>query len=131
LASLRRKTHEMTSAGRNFEEGKFMLKSVKTAIAAAVLAATAMPAVAQTSENIRVRNQSGITLYSLHASPTHDSSWQNDLLGSRVLNSGQYFDLTIHNVANCMYDLRMEFTTGQVMTDTINLCTIGTYTINP
>ena len=108
-----------------------MLNALKVAASAAVVAALAVPAMAQSSEQIRVRNSSGVTLYSLHASPTHDSSWQNDLLGSRVLNSGQYFDLTIHNVVNCVYDMRMEFTTGQVMTDTINICTIGTYTINP
>lgn len=108
-----------------------MMNALKAAVAAVSLAAVAAPAVAQSTETLRVRNQSGITLYSLHASPTTNSSWENDLLGSRVLNSGQYFDLTIRNVSNCIYDMRMEFTTGQVMTDTINVCTIGTYTISP
>lgn len=103
------------------------MKFVPAVIAAAVLAA---PAFAQSTETIRVNNRSGMTLYSLFASPTSNSSWENDLLGSRVLNNGQYFDLTIRNVSNCNYDVRMEFTNGQVMTDQVNVCSVGTYNIN-
>ncbi|SMY08181.1 hypothetical protein [Flavimaricola marinus] len=102
-------------------------KFIPAVIAAAVLAA---PALAQSTESIRVNNRSGMTLYSLHASPTTNSSWENDLLGSRVLNNGQYFDLTIRNVTNCNYDVRMEFTNGQVLTDRVNVCSVGTYNIN-
>lgn len=104
-----------------------LMKFVPAMIAAAVLAA---PAFAQSTETIRVNNRSGMTLYSLFASPTTNSSWENDLLGSRVLNNGQYFDLTIRNVSNCNYDVRMEFTNGQVMTDQVNVCSVGTYNIN-
>ena len=103
------------------------LKLAPAFIAAVVLAA---PVAAQSTEAVRVRNQSGMTLYTLHASPTSNSSWENDLLGSRVLNNGQYVDINIRNVTNCNYDMRMEFTNGQVLTDTVNICSIGTYTIN-
>ncbi len=107
-----------------------MLNTLKTAAAAAILASAALPAAAQGTERISVVNRSGMTLYSLHASDTRNNSWENDLLGSRVLNNRQTFDLTIRNVNNCMYDFRMEFTNGQVRTDVVNICRVGTYTIN-
>ncbi len=105
-----------------------VLKLVAAASAAALMATAAA---AQSSEQIRVLNRSGTTLYTLYASDTTNNSWENDLLGNRVLNNGQFFDITIRNVYNCNYDFRFEFTTGQVYTDVINVCTIGTYTINP
>lgn len=98
------------------------------AVAAAVLAT---PVFAQSTETLRVNNRSGMTLYSLHASPTTNSSWENDLLGNNVLNSGRYIDVTIRNVTNCNYDVRLEFTNGQVLTDRVNVCSVGTYNINP
>lgn len=108
------------------------MKTVFNFVAAAVAASVmATAAAAQTSQQIRVLNQSGVTLYTLYASDTTNNSWENDLLGNRVLNNGQFFDLTIRNVYNCNYDFRFEFTTGQVYTDVINICTVGTYTINP
>ncbi len=103
----------------------------KLAAATAVAALMASAVAAQTTQQIRVLNRSGTTLYTLFASDTTNNSWENDLLGNRVLNNGQYFDITIRNVYNCMYDFRFEFTTGQVYTDVINICNIGTYTINP
>lgn len=108
-----------------------MFHSVKLAAMAAVLAVTAIPAAAQSTEYISVTNRSGVTLYSLHASDTQNNSWENDLLGNRTLGNRQTFDLTVRNVANCMYDFRFEFTDGQVMTDVVNICSVNTYTINP
>lgn len=105
-----------------------VLKTIPAVLAAVVLA---IPAYAQTSESLRVNNRSGMTLYSLHASPTTNNSWENDLLGQNVLSSGRYIDITIRNVTNCNYDVRLEFTNGQVLTDRVNVCTVGTYNINP
>jgi len=111
---------------------KSVIKYTSIAAAAALMALSgATAASAQSTEQIRVQNRSGTTLYTLYASDTTNNSWENDLLGSRVLNNGQFFDITIRNVYNCMYDFRFEFTTGQVYTDVINICNIGTYTINP
>lgn len=105
-----------------------VLKSFPVFLAAVALA---VPAFAQSTETLRVNNRSGMTLYSLHASPTTNNSWENDLLGSNVLSSGRHIDVTIRNVTNCNYDVRLEFTNGQVMTDRVNVCSIGTYNINP
>jgi len=98
--------------------------------AAAVVSAVAAPAFAQSYE-IRFQNNSGVTLMYLYASDTNNSSWEQDLLGQNVLRNGQYLDLTIHNVSNCMYDVLFQFENGQELQDVVDICQVGTYTINP
>jgi hypothetical protein len=106
-----------------------MFHSTKLFTAAVLAALVAVPAVAQTSQQIRFQNNSGQTLQYLYASDSNNSSWEQDLLGQNVLRNGQYFDLTIHNVSNCMYDILMQFENGAELQDQINICQIGTYTI--
>lgn len=107
-----------------------MFHFAKVVAAAAVTAAMAIPAYAQ-SYQIRFQNNSGVTLMYLYASDTNNSSWEQDLLGQNVLRPGQYLDLTIHNVSNCMYDVLFQFENGAELQDVVNICQVGTYTINP
>ncbi|MCX7301464.1 MAG: hypothetical protein NTX73_14040 [Rhodobacterales bacterium] len=98
--------------------------------AAAVILAIATPALAD-SYGIRFRNQTNNVLQYLYASDTNNDNWENDLLGQNVLQPGQYLDVTIHNVSNCMYDVLFQFDNGAELQDQVNVCTVGTYTINP
>lgn len=107
-----------------------MFHSARIIAAAAVFSAFAAPAFAQSYE-IRFQNNSGVTLMYLYASDTNNSNWEQDLLGENVLQPGQYLDLTIHNVSNCMYDVLFQFENGQELQDVVNICNVGTYTINP
>ena len=97
--------------------------------AAAMAIVLAVPAWAQ-SQQIRFQNNSGQTLTYLYASDSNNQNWEQDLLGQNVLRNGQYFDLTIHNVSNCVYDILMQFENGAELQDEINICQIGTYNIN-
>lgn len=107
-----------------------MFHYTRMIVAAAVVSAVAAPAFAQSYE-IRFQNNSGVTLMYLYASDTNNSSWEQDLLGQNVLRNGQYLDLTIHNVSNCMYDVLFQFENGQELQDVVNVCSVGTYTITP
>jgi hypothetical protein len=98
-----------------------------SALAMAALAATS--AVAQ-SYSVRFQNNSGATVYRIYSSPTHNGSWEQDLLGANVLYPGQGLDVIIHNVANCYYDVLVEFESGYSFTDTFDLCAYNQYTIN-
>ena len=109
-----------------------MFQSLKIAAAAAVVALSSMPedVMAQTRETIRIRNQSGQTLYYFQATDTRYNVWGEDLLGSRVLNPGQFWDLTFSNVTNCIYDFRMTYQNGRVQEDYgVDICRTGTYTL--
>jgi hypothetical protein len=107
-----------------------MFHFAKVLAASAVAAVVALPALAQ-SYQIRFQNNSGVTLTYLYASDTNNSSWEQDLLGQNVLRPGQYLDLTIHNVSNCLYDVLFQFDNGMELQDVVNICNVGTYTINP
>ena len=101
--------------------------SAASALALAVLAAA--PAAAQ-SYAVRFQNYSGATVYRIYSSPTHNGSWEQDLLGSNVLYPGQGLDVTIHNVSNCYYDVLVEFESGYSFSDTWDICSFSQYNIN-
>jgi len=105
-----------------------MTRFVALASALALGALSAMPASAQ-SYAIRFQNNSGATVYRLYSSPTHNNSWEQDLLGSNVLYPGQGLDVTIHNVANCYYDVLIEWESGYQEVDTWDICSYSQYNI--
>ncbi|WP_210529252.1 hypothetical protein [Rubellimicrobium arenae] len=98
------------------------------ATALALGAAAALPADAQTY-SIRFQNQSGATVYRIYSSPTSNSNWEQDLLGSNVLYPGQGLDVIIHNVSNCYYDVLIQWESGYQETDTFDLCSYSQYNI--
>ncbi|EYD74698.1 hypothetical protein Rumeso_03755 [Rubellimicrobium mesophilum DSM 19309] len=106
-----------------------MTRLVALAAATALAALSALPASAQTY-SVRFQNNSGATVYRIYSSPTHNNSWEQDLLGSNVLYSGQYLDVIINNVANCYYDVLIEWESGYQQTDTFDLCSYNQYNIN-
>jgi hypothetical protein len=102
----------------------------RTFIPALAIAATLGSVAAAQSQAIRFQNNSGATVYRIYASPVTNGSWENDLLGSNVLTSGRFLDVTIHNVSECNYDLLVQFENGAEFTDVVNICQIGQYNIN-
>jgi hypothetical protein len=105
------------------------MNRILAAAALATAALSAVPAAAQ-SYDVRFQNNSGATVYRIYSSPTHNGSWEQDLLGSSVLYPGQGLQVMIHNVANCYYDVLVEFESGYSFTDTFDLCSYNQYTIN-
>lgn len=108
-----------------------ILARLGAAIAVAAVTLSAVPAVAQSTEFLRIQNRSGMTLINLWASARSNNSWESELLGSRTLRSGQYYEMTVRNVIDCNYDIRMEFSNGNVVTDVVNICQVDVYTIRP
>ena len=106
-----------------------MTRLFAAASALALAALSAVPAAAD-SYGVRFQNNSGATVYRIYSSPTHNGSWEQDLLGSSVLYPGQGLQVMIHNVANCYYDVLVEFESGYSFTDTFDLCAYNQYTIN-
>ena len=105
-----------------------MTRLLALASALAVAALSALPAAAQTY-TVRFQNNSGATVYRLYSSPSHNASWEQDLLGASVLYPGQGLDVIIHNVANCSYDVLIEWESGYQETDTFDLCSYNQYNI--
>lgn len=89
------------------------------------------PVVAQDLEWTLI-NDSGATLVELYASPTTTDDWQEDLMAGDTLESGYSGTVTIADGETvCDYDLRLVFDDGSTLEDTVNMCEMGSYTINP
>jgi hypothetical protein len=104
---------------------------LRTAAAAAVLAATALPSYAA-NRDFRFVNNSGQTLWELYVSPVSDSSWNSDILGRSVLESGRAMMVRFPGRGNeCDYDLKMVMENGDSYTTQLDLCTISEYELTP
>ena len=110
------------------QERFFDMFSLKHLLPIAFMAVAA-PAVAQDMQ-FELINTSGYTLMEFYASPSDVGSWEADILGANVLPSGSSGTVNIADGrAQCTYDIRMVFDDGTDLTDSVNVCDIGSYTI--
>ena len=100
---------------------------------ACLIAASLMSALPATARNLdfRLENDSGYTLRELYLSPESSELWGDDVLGKQTVASGASATVNFPSAADeCMYDMRMIFSDNDELTDTVDLCEVGTYTIN-
>lgn len=102
----------------------------RTFVPAIAVALSLATVAAAQSEAIRFQNNTSYTILRIYASPVTNSSWENDILGANVLAPRQHLDVTFQNVAECNYDLLIQFEDGDEITDVVNICQIGQYNIN-
>ena len=80
-----------------------------------------------------LRNGTQATLMYFHTSPADVDDWEQDVLGSDVLEAGQSVRVTIADGrSQCDYDMRFEFDEDsglEILEDTQDLCETGSYTI--
>jgi hypothetical protein len=100
---------------------------LRTAFVAASLA-LATPAVAQEIKFDLV-NVTGFTLVEFYASPVTVDTWEEDLLGADVLETGMTAEVVIEGDRGCDYDMLFIFEDGDEVTDTLDLCEVGEYTL--
>lgn len=103
------------------------LKHLPLAAAAFLVAAPAM------AEDLvfQFKNASSFVVTELYASPANVNEWEEDILGTDVLGSGETVRVTIRDGRRaCEYDLKIVFDDGDEVTDTADLCETETYTVN-
>ncbi|MBB5772776.1 hypothetical protein HNP47_002792 [Brevundimonas vesicularis] len=119
-----------------------MIKTtLKAVVAAAVLvgsaAAAAPPAatpMVQSKDSydrhVTIKNRTGWTMLRFYASDSRSDDWEEDILGSDVLENGQDVRINIDDGSGaCIYDFKAEFTNGQELTRSrINVCEVSEYT---
>jgi hypothetical protein len=90
---------------------------VLTGLALVAGLVTAMPAMADNIDrNVRIHNDSGVTLYRFYSTNTGSSKWTNDVMGSSTLPSGSSMRLNFDNKFDyCEFDFRAEFQDGSVL----------------
>ena len=106
-----------------------MRKLLGVALAAAIL----VPAVPALSQDLvfMLDNQSSYDIHRFYASPSDVGDWEDDILGRDILYSGESARVTIADArTQCEYDLLIIFEDGDELTDTVDLCRTGSYTVH-
>lgn len=83
------------------------------------------------NRNVLIVNQTGRTIYRFYGSNVGTSSWEEDILGTSVLPSGQSVNINFDDGSGyCNFDFKIVFQDGSsLIENNINVCQVGTYTI--
>lgn len=97
--------------------------------AAALTTAISAPAAAGPDRRVRIINDTGVTMTQFYASNVDADSWEEDILGSDVLRSGQSVRVNIDDgTGACVFDFKAVFADGDVLVrENINVCRISEY----
>jgi len=85
------------------------------------------------NRHVTIVNNSGYGIVRFYGSNTGTSNWQEDILGTSVLASGSSVDINFDDgTGYCTFDFKMVFSDGtEGVRNNIDVCRVGTYTINP
>jgi hypothetical protein len=106
-----------------------MKRSFIAALTALALSATlALPAVAQ-DRQVRIHNNTDITLYRFYSTNSGAENWGSDVMGSSTLPPGGAMTLNFDNsYGYCVFDFRAVFEDGQELTrGGVNVCEVSDY----
>src|SRR5262252_8724719 len=74
---------------------------------------------------VKVHNQTGSTMIRLHASNAGTDSWQEDILGDNMIDSGFYWRINFDDgTGYCIFDFKGVFTDGERYKYGVNVCQI-------
>ena len=83
------------------------------------------------NRNVTVENVANQSIYYFHASPATSTTWEEDLLGSGTIPSGESKAFNIDNGTNeCFYDLKAVMADGkEVIQRRVNVCTASKWVV--
>lgn len=113
--------------------GEIMKSVAAVALACAVTLSGIGPLAAQSLDRrVRVVNNTSQPLVKLQASNTGTNSWEEDILGTRVLGSRREIVVNLNDgTGYCMFDLKATFRSGATaIRRKVNICKVGVWTIN-
>jgi hypothetical protein len=104
--------------------------TIRTAFLVAAIGMAAVPALAQDIQ-YQLINNSSYVVDQFYTSAASDESWGEDLMASIDLAPGESGTVTIADGGSeCVYDIAIVTTTGEELTDQVNICELASYTVN-
>ena len=95
-----------------------------------VASALAAPAFAQDLQ-FDLNNNSPYTVIEFYTSPANMDDWREDILGAEVVAPGESGTVTVTDGSNqCIYDIRVVMDAAEDLYDTVDMCEMGSYTLN-
>jgi hypothetical protein len=101
------------------------------AVAVATVSGSAWAASDGKNRHVTVQNISSQTMRELYASPITATTWEEDLLGQRVLTAGQSIDANVDNgTTECYYDFKAVMADGKAFEHRkVNVCAASKWVI--
>ena len=107
-----------------------MRPTTKLLCTAVLLLSSAAPAFAEDLQ-FELINNSGYTIVQFYTSPSNMDDWREDVLGAEVVAPGESGTVTVTDGSDqCAYDIRVVLDDGSEISDAVNMCDMGSYTIN-
>jgi hypothetical protein len=110
-----------------------MLKTVSMALALAFAGTLVSTNAADALDRrVKVINNTSQTMVRLQASNIGTNSWEEDILGNRVLGSGREIVVNLDDRSGyCVFDLKATFRSGaSAIRRRVNICKVASWTIN-
>jgi hypothetical protein len=93
-----------------------MLKTGLRLLAAALMLSATAATADNIDRNVRIHNDTGVTLYRFYSTNSGSSKWGSDVMGTSTLESGSSMRLNFDNRYDyCEFDFRAEFSDGDVL----------------
>ncbi len=91
----------------------------------------ATPALAQGKQDFTLVNRTGYPINEVYVSPHQSNDWEEDVLGSDVLNSGQYVKISFsRKVRTCKWDVQVIYSDGETSEwENFDLCKTSKITV--
>jgi len=104
---------------------------ISAAVAVAVLVASVVPAAAL-DRHVNIVNKTGFSIVEFYASSVGQDTWEENILGADEVPPGGNVNVNIDDgTGYCKYDLKVVFSDGdEVVKKAMNVCEVGTFTIN-
>ena len=82
------------------------------------------------NRQVSIINNTGRPIWRLYGSRTSTNSWEEDVLGSDVLQNGGAVRVNFDDgTGACMFDLKAEFRDGRsIVQNNVNVCTMASVT---
>lgn len=107
-----------------------MRPTTKLLCSAALLLTSAAPAFAEDLQ-FELINNSGYTIVQFFTSPSNMGDWREDVLGSQVVAPGESGTVSVTDGSDqCNYDIRVVLDDGSEIAEAVDMCAMGSYTIN-
>lgn len=104
--------------------------STKLTLCATLMLACAAPAFAEDLQ-FELVNNSAYTVVQFYTSPSNMDDWREDVLGAEVVAPGESGTVSVTDGSDqCAYDIRVVLDDGSEISDAVNMCDMGSYTIN-
>ena len=99
-------------------------------LCAALTFACAAPAFAEDLQ-FELINNSGYTIVQFFTSPSNMDDWREDILGAEVVAPGESGTVSVTDGSDqCAYDIRVVLDDGSEIAEAVDMCAMGSYTIN-